>query len=600
MMFTFFRKIISKSVLSLVLTGCLSFGSIVSAFGETPSADVQIKEFSLLDTASDVVGAADFTPEGNKDGHFRLLLSLKQKTTINAVILRSTDDYGKDNQQGVWRTNRVTTGWLLGIVQEKMVTTTNGTTTRERVIINPGFRKDVKEPVGEFEGELTFDLYASNNGTIKETQHYVLEIETPQGTVLSKPIKFKKPMISEGTSAPAPTPSPAPVPAPTPGPTPAPTPAPAPADGSKDIAIHVFFKGTELQFDEIQPVIKDGQSLVPFRKLFETLGFTVKWVEEGNVRKALGTKEGLTIELTINSTKAIVNGKDVTLDVPAQIIDGNTMVPLRFVSESSGYKVSFTSSGNVWTIRIEDAVVTNPVPTPTPTPEPTPVPTPTPTPIPAPSVEEVEPYIVKGYVRDAKGRPLPGVKVYADNTLLYDSNIIGVSDENGHYRLELAHIATTWNMSADIIRQYNGKRFKFNLNTDLPFAGSTGAVRDFTWTKFDGHIFIYPDIYSFDESMPEFQMSDLELTFVPVGPLLDGSAGQTITQQAGRIPGGLGVKELPIGRYKVTARWMPEGHNPKPMLLRINGTGKFVQTLEFEFEDPMEISIYQNEFEVKP
>ncbi|WP_240421116.1 hypothetical protein [Paenibacillus periandrae] len=76
----------------LVLAGCLSFGSIASAFGEPSPADVHIKEFSLLDTASDVVGAADFTPEGNKDGHFKLLLSLKQKAIINAVILRSTDD----------------------------------------------------------------------------------------------------------------------------------------------------------------------------------------------------------------------------------------------------------------------------------------------------------------------------------------------------------------------------------------------------------------------------------------------------------------------------------------------------------------------------
>ncbi|WJH33637.1 copper amine oxidase N-terminal domain-containing protein [Paenibacillus sp. CC-CFT747] len=213
----------------------------------------------------------------------------------------------------------MTTGWLLGLVQDKTVTTDSGT-THEHLIVNPGFRKDVKEPVGQFEGDLTFDLYASDNGTIKETQSYVLEIETPQGTVVSKPIKYKQPMTSGETPAPSPSPvtSPAPVPSPTPVPTP--TPVPAPAQGSQDLEIRVFFKGTELHFDEMAPVLKDGRTLVPFRQLFETLGFTVDWVEEGNVRKAIGKKDGQSIELTIDSTTAMVNGKAVALDVPAQIM----------------------------------------------------------------------------------------------------------------------------------------------------------------------------------------------------------------------------------------------------------------------------------------
>lgn len=614
------RKKQRYTVLCALLAGTLAFAGIASAFGETRPAGVEIKEFSLLDTASDVVGAADFTPEGNKDGHFKLLLKLAQKTVIQSVVLRSTDGGGKDNSQGVWRTNRVTTGWLLGIVQDKTVVTENGT-KHESEIINPGFRKDVKESVGEFEGELTFDLYASDNGTIKETQYYVLEIETPQGTVLSRPVKYKKPMISEGTPvtpapvpspttpSPAPTPTPTPVP-PSPSPTPAPTttPSPAPADGSKDIAIHVYYKGTELYFDDAQPIVKDGRTLVPFRKLFETLGFTVKWVEEGAVRKAIGTKDGLSIELTIDSTNANVNGKTVALDVTAQIIDGSTMVPLRFVSESSGFKVAFSSSGNVWTIRIEDAGAVNdpvPEPTPAPTPEPTPVPTPAPTPepTPAPSIEEVEPYVVKGYVRNAQGNPIPGVTVYADNQLLYDSNVGGVTDENGHYRIELPQVATTWNMSTSFTREYNGKELNFFLRSDVdqPFAENTGAIRNFTLKDIVGHIEINPDFWSFDDSLPEFQMSDLEVTLTPVGALLDGSAGQTITKRAEVLStGGHGVEKIPLGRYKITARWMPEGHDPMSMLLRIKATGQFVQSLEFDFHNPLGApSIFLNEFEAK-
>ncbi|WP_277713443.1 copper amine oxidase N-terminal domain-containing protein [Paenibacillus mucilaginosus] len=296
---TSFHSKARSAMLSLVLAGSCAFSGVSFAFGETPPAGVAIKEFSLLDTASDVIGIADFKPEGYKDGHFKLRLSLSQKTVINAVVLRTTDAYGEDNYHSMWRTNRVTDGWLLGLVQNK------GTETE---IINPGFRKDVKEPVGEFQGELTFDLYASNNGYIKESQYFVLEIETPQGTVASKPVRSEKPMVADGTTA---TPTPAPGPS-------IPTPAPAPETNGPEI--HVFFKGQELQFSETQPVIKDGSTLVPFRKLFETLGFTVSWVENGAVRQAVGTKDGLTIKLTIDSTTASVNDQNVALEVPAQIM----------------------------------------------------------------------------------------------------------------------------------------------------------------------------------------------------------------------------------------------------------------------------------------
>ncbi|WNQ14089.1 stalk domain-containing protein [Paenibacillus aurantius] len=577
---------------SLLLAGCLAFNGIAGAFGETQPEGIKIKEFSLLDTGSDVVGAADFTPEGKKDGHFKLQLHLNQKTTINAVVLRSTDDYGKDNYQGVWRTNRVTTGWLLGIVQDKTVTTGSGT-THERIIVNPGFRKDIKEPVGQFEGDLTFDLYASDNGTIKETQSYVLEIETPQGTVFSKPIKYKQPMTSGETPAPSPSPvtSPAPVPSPTPVPTP--TPVPAPAQGSHDLEIRVFFKGTELHFDEMAPVLKDGRTLVPFRQLFETLGFKVDWVEEGNVRKAIGKKNGQSIELTIDSTTAMVNGKAVALDVPAQIMGGRTMVPLRFVSESSGYEVGFSSSGQVWTIHIEEAAPGTPVP----------VPSPSPTPAPIPSVGEVEPYVVKGFLRNAHGDPLPGVTINADNMLFSDSNLAAVTDEKGFYRIELAQLPTTWSMTTTFTKEYNGKEQRFFLRSDVdqPFAGSTGAIRHFTLKGVVGHIEIHPDFWSFDDNLPMFEMKDLEVTLTPVGLLFDGSGGETITTMADVLPtGGHGVDKIPLGRYKISAAWKPEGHAPMPMLVRVTGKGKFGPSVEFDFHNPLGApSIFVNEIDAK-
>lgn len=304
------------------------------------------------------------------------------------------------------------------------------------------------------------------------------------------------------------------------------------------------------------------------------------------------------------------------LDIPAQIMNGSTLVPLRFVAENSGYKVSYTSSAshNVMKILIEDGdAASEPTPTPAPTPEPTteptpaptaePTPEPTPAPTPGTSQEEVEPYVVKGYVRDANGSPISGVTVFADNTFLYDSNILGVTDESGHYRIELPEVTTSWRMGADLTKQFNGKSFTFHLAADVdqPLNGSTGAVRDFTWKNTGGQIYIYPNFSSFGDNLPEFNMTDLELTLTPIGPLLDGSTGQTIIKRAGPVPGGLGVDNIPIGRYKATARWLPEGHDPFPMQIRINYSGKYADSTEFEFDKPRGTSTsnYLSELEVK-
>ena len=220
---------------------------------------------------------------------------------------------------------------------------------------------------------------------------------------------------------------------------------------------------------------------------------------------------------------------------------------------------------------------------------------------PASSAEDAEPYVVKGTVRDAQGNPLPGVKVYADDTLLYDSNIIGITDENGRYRIELEQINTSWKMSAEHTIPYNGKNFIFKLTPDIDqsLTGNKGAVRDFTWKDFYGQIYIYGPL-SFDDGLPEFNMTDLEITLTPVGPLLDGSAGKTITKKVGPVQGGLGLDEIPIGKYKATVRWLPDGHDPIPMQVRLNYIGKYAESAEFEFAEPRGTSTskYLSELEV--
>ncbi|MGD8190640.1 carboxypeptidase-like regulatory domain-containing protein [Brevibacillus ginsengisoli] len=232
-----------------------------------------------------------------------------------------------------------------------------------------------------------------------------------------------------------------------------------------------------------------------------------------------------------------------------------------------------------------------------------PKPTPAPAPKPLPSAGKVEPYVVKGFLRTAQGKPIPGVTINADNQLFYDSNLGAVTDKNGFYRIQLPHLPTTWIMSTSFSLPYNGKEQKLYLRSDVdqPFASSSGAIRNFTLKGVVGHIEINPDFWSFDDSLPQFEMNDLEVTLTPVGPLFDGSTGKTITTRAMALQtGGHGVDKIPLGRYKISAIWKPEGHAPMPMLIKVTGNGKFAQSVEFDFYTPLGApSIFVSQFETK-
>lgn len=91
----------------------------------------------------------------------------------------------------------------------------------------------------------------------------------------------------------------------------------------------------------------DGRTLLPLRSIFEALGANVEWSKKTNTVTAV--RGQTTIVLPINSKVSKVNGVLKALDVPARIIDNNTMVPVRFVSEALGASVSWDQK-NSWAI----------------------------------------------------------------------------------------------------------------------------------------------------------------------------------------------------------------------------------------------------------
>ena len=125
------------------------------------------------------------------------------------------------------------------------------------------------------------------------------------------------------------------------------TPSETPPPSTPDIPIkdpsgnlRVFLNGEQVAFPDQKPQIVGGRTLVPVRFISEALGAGVTWEDATQqVKITQGQKH---IVLTIGRAEVLVDGTTFILDVPAQIIAGRTMVPLRFVSEVLGASVEWS------------------------------------------------------------------------------------------------------------------------------------------------------------------------------------------------------------------------------------------------------------------
>ena len=117
--------------------------------------------------------------------------------------------------------------------------------------------------------------------------------------------------------------------------------------------IKVTINGQNLTMDQ-PPVLVNDRTLVPVRAIFEALGAKVSWNNDTNT--ATGELNGTTVEIQIENTVAKVNGKDVTLDVPAKLINDRTLVPVRFISESLGAKVDWDNDSQTVIIVVQSYV----------------------------------------------------------------------------------------------------------------------------------------------------------------------------------------------------------------------------------------------------
>lgn len=96
-------------------------------------------------------------------------------------------------------------------------------------------------------------------------------------------------------------------------------------------------------------LIKNGRTLVPLRFITDAMGAKLDWVAKTNTANL--SLAGNQISLSTGKAVAKVNGYDVTLDAPAAIVNGKTVVPLRFVTESMGAET-------MWNAKLKKVTIT--------------------------------------------------------------------------------------------------------------------------------------------------------------------------------------------------------------------------------------------------
>ena len=173
---------------------------------------------------------------------------------------------------------------------------------------------------------------------------------------------------------------------------------------------------------------------------------------------------------------------------------------------------------------------------------------------------------VSGRVLDTNGKPLPNADITVNNTQFYNNTILGKTDANGRYSLPLT--PGSWYVRGTITIRFDNKNYTLDLfpETAGAFAGTDGTVRNLRWKLtgekpkefgmsgyYGGSLEVYGAIGDF------FNTDNVLFTFEPVGPLIDGSTGKTLTYKSNE------AKDIPLGKYTVTARYLPTN---QPMVLR--------------------------------
>lgn len=105
----------------------------------------------------------------------------------------------------------------------------------------------------------------------------------------------------------------------------------------------------------IRPYIKNSRTMLPLRFIGEVLGMNVLFTEHD--RGITITDHNKTIRLTVGSNKMLIDHREVSIDVPPEIKDSRTFVPIRAVAEAFEAEVTFFHDEQRIEIKKDDLII---------------------------------------------------------------------------------------------------------------------------------------------------------------------------------------------------------------------------------------------------
>ena len=124
---------------------------------------------------------------------------------------------------------------------------------------------------------------------------------------------------------------------------------PAATSASKPITVTV--NGKTVEFPDVQPFVDaNGRTFVPVRFVSEELNCEVEW--HPDTRTVTIDRGRINAKLTIGKKEITVLGVTKTMNTAAQVQNGRTLVPARFVAEAFGCEVEWDGATRV--VKITD------------------------------------------------------------------------------------------------------------------------------------------------------------------------------------------------------------------------------------------------------
>jgi 3D (Asp-Asp-Asp) domain-containing protein len=127
-----------------------------------------------------------------------------------------------------------------------------------------------------------------------------------------------------------------------------------PASFAAESPIRVEVNGSEVQFPDAKPFVSpEGRTMVPVRFISTTLGYDVSWNE--STQNISIQKDDHQIALDLNQQSVHVDGRKKIVDAAARVTNDRTYVPLRFVAETLGQPVYWEPIGQTAAIGTKPA-----------------------------------------------------------------------------------------------------------------------------------------------------------------------------------------------------------------------------------------------------